>query len=372
MQKVIIQIIYILSITCFCFIGCSSVRLTPKEDTYLCSAFENDSIDMLQKYFEQWSSDIQPISISEKMALNDTVKIVYKIFEDYENYWINSGLRNFKKPYTMIQNEINYSISNLKSFTYEPFYKIEMLSLQPLAYNNLIKPASFVIDKETLISKIKYPQIAVRAGIKGDITVEFLVDTLGTPQNIKIIRGIGAGCDEAVLFALYSSKFIPAKINGKNVEQKMLITFRFILHNEELANHNLNLKKSIIKKGIIKNFRPLPNRLPNKPVYVTEAKKSSLNNFIRSDCGDCSEEKYNNQHWKGWPRANFIEQMTKLNAGMMAFHFHSIPYIINIVISSSFNNAYISACNGSSYTKDLFELKNNKWLYIKTISVSVE
>ncbi|MCK7524737.1 MAG: energy transducer TonB [Ignavibacteriales bacterium] len=50
--------------------------------------------------------------------------------------------------------------------------------------------------------KIVYPEIAKRAGVEGKVYVLAFVDESGTVTDAKIIKGIGAGCDEAALMQL--------------------------------------------------------------------------------------------------------------------------------------------------------------------------
>ena len=50
-------------------------------------------------------------------------------------------------------------------------------------------------------NNLRYPTSAIEAGISGTVTVNFVVDRQGKITRIKVIRGIGGGCDEeAVLY----------------------------------------------------------------------------------------------------------------------------------------------------------------------------
>lgn len=46
---------------------------------------------------------------------------------------------------------------------------------------------------------IKYPMMAREAGIQGKVFVQFVVETDGSITDVKVIRGIGGGCDEEAL-----------------------------------------------------------------------------------------------------------------------------------------------------------------------------
>ena len=76
---------------------------------------------------------------------------------------------------------------------------------------------------------LKYPSQARRIGVQGKVFVHFIVDRDGGLSDIKIARGIGAGCDEEVLRILaMSPKWIPGKQRGNPVRVRMMmpITFR--------------------------------------------------------------------------------------------------------------------------------------------------
>jgi len=78
-------------------------------------------------------------------------------------------------------------------------------------------------------SKIKYPEIAKRAGVEGKVFVQAFIDENGNVVEAKIIKGIGAGCDEAALDAVKSTKFSPGKEKGKPVKVQVSIPIMFKL-----------------------------------------------------------------------------------------------------------------------------------------------
>ncbi|GBD89188.1 gram-negative bacterial tonB protein [bacterium BMS3Abin03] len=77
--------------------------------------------------------------------------------------------------------------------------------------------------------KIVYPEIAKRAGVEGKVYVLAFVDEKGNVTKAKIIKGIGAGCDEAALNAVLKTKFKPGKQRGKPVKVQVSIPIVFKL-----------------------------------------------------------------------------------------------------------------------------------------------
>ena len=79
--------------------------------------------------------------------------------------------------------------------------------------------------------KVKYPEMARRAGIEGRVTVQFIVNERGEVENPRVIRGIGGGCDEAALAAVKQAKFTPGMQRGRPVRVQYSLPIVFRLQN---------------------------------------------------------------------------------------------------------------------------------------------
>ncbi len=79
--------------------------------------------------------------------------------------------------------------------------------------------------------RIKYTQIAIRAGIEGKIYVLAFVNKKGIVTKARIIKGLGAGLDENALKAVRATKFNPGKQRGKPVNVQVSIPIVFSLRN---------------------------------------------------------------------------------------------------------------------------------------------
>ena len=80
-----------------------------------------------------------------------------------------------------------------------------------------------------LAAKIKYPEIARKAGVEGKVFVEFIVNEQGNVYNATIARGIGAGCDQEALRVISEAKFTPGRQRGKAVKVRMTLPIQFKL-----------------------------------------------------------------------------------------------------------------------------------------------
>jgi TonB family protein len=80
-----------------------------------------------------------------------------------------------------------------------------------------------------LAENIQYPVAASESGIQGTVYVSFVVNTNGKLVDVKILRGIGGGCDEEALRVIKQMpRWTPGKQNGKTVRvlYNMPIIFR--------------------------------------------------------------------------------------------------------------------------------------------------
>jgi len=80
-----------------------------------------------------------------------------------------------------------------------------------------------------LSENIHYPQLAVENSIQGTVYISFIVKTDGHIDEVKILRGIGGGCDEEALRVVGKMpRWISGRQNGKpvNVLFNMPIYFR--------------------------------------------------------------------------------------------------------------------------------------------------
>lgn len=77
--------------------------------------------------------------------------------------------------------------------------------------------------------KITYPEIAKRAGVEGKVYILAYVNEKGEVTKTEILKGIGAGCDEAAEKAIKDTKFKPGKQRGKPVKVKVSVPVVFTL-----------------------------------------------------------------------------------------------------------------------------------------------
>ena len=77
---------------------------------------------------------------------------------------------------------------------------------------------------------LKYPELAKEKGIEGRVFVSFIIEKDGSISNVKILRGIGGGCDEATVEMIKNMpKWKPGKQRGKPVRFQFTLPIKFEL-----------------------------------------------------------------------------------------------------------------------------------------------
>ena len=78
---------------------------------------------------------------------------------------------------------------------------------------------------------MRYPSQAQRMGLEGKVFVEFVVGRDGRITDVKVLRGIGAGCDEEAIKVIKNSPaWTAGKQRGRPVRQRMVLPITFKLN----------------------------------------------------------------------------------------------------------------------------------------------
>jgi TonB family protein len=78
---------------------------------------------------------------------------------------------------------------------------------------------------------IRYPAAARAGRTEGKVILSFIIDRSGALTRLKVIRGIGNGCDEEAVRVLSTMpKWKPGKVKGKEVRVQFNLPVKFQLH----------------------------------------------------------------------------------------------------------------------------------------------
>jgi periplasmic protein TonB len=134
--------------------------------------------------------------------------------------------------------DINRSYVNVPVTTIEPAATTEtppVLDVEPeMKIETIVQEMPAFIGGEPALyqfisDNIRYPQLAKETNVQGTVYVSFVVDTRGHVIKVKLLRGIGGGCDDEALRVISMlPDWTPGKQNGRaaNVLYNMPIVFK--------------------------------------------------------------------------------------------------------------------------------------------------
>jgi protein TonB len=107
-------------------------------------------------------------------------------------------------------------------------------NLLPEGKDDLYKPFAQVMPEpkdglQGIYSRIIYPPSAQKDGIQGKVYLLIYINEKGDVDEVKVLKGLGSGCDEAAVAAVKDTKFTPGKDNGAAVKIKLSLPITFKL-----------------------------------------------------------------------------------------------------------------------------------------------
>ncbi|GAB4496682.1 MAG: hypothetical protein OHK0019_28890 [Saprospiraceae bacterium] len=81
-----------------------------------------------------------------------------------------------------------------------------------------------------IAENVQYPALAREKDTQGTVLAEMVIEKDGSLSNMKIVRGIGDGCDDEVLRVLsLMPKWTPGEKGSKIVRVRQVVPVRFKL-----------------------------------------------------------------------------------------------------------------------------------------------
>jgi len=134
----------------------------------------------------------------------------------------------------------------------EVFKVVEQMPAFPGGQGDLLK---------FLATNINYPKVAKDNGVEGMVVVQYVIEKDGSISNAKVIRGIGAGCDEEALRVVNAMpNWIAGKQRGQAVAVQFNLPIRFKLEDKKTNASPTNA--SLLK---VQDFKASPN--PSKGLF---------------------------------------------------------------------------------------------------------
>ncbi len=137
-----------------------------------------------------------------------------------------------------------------------------------------------------------YPELAKQFNLEGNVLISTIINLKGEPTKIKVIKGIGLGCDEAAVDAVKKTKFIPGEKKKESIVAEITFGIEFKLKQIDEANNNIVLDESqtLPHKEVFKfiscdtEICPKPvggiNEMLKKLRYPPQAKRNNISGEV--------------------------------------------------------------------------------------------
>lgn len=87
-----------------------------------------------------------------------------------------------------------------------------------------------------IATNLEYPVLAIKQGLQGTVQLKFIIEKNGWLSNISVVKDFNHFCTIEAIKIMRSTKWIPAKKNGKYVRAKTQYPVNFSLRNVNKDN----------------------------------------------------------------------------------------------------------------------------------------
>jgi TonB family protein len=196
---------------------------------------------------------------------------------------------------------------------------------------------------------IRYPKAAREQNIQGRVILTFVVEKDGSVSDIKVLRGVGAGCDEeAVRVIKAMPKWTAGKQNGKTVRTQFSVPVQFALEKKAAA---VKVRQADLSTGLTETIFTAVEQQPGFPggnqacatylrtniKYPAEARKNKIQgrvitSFVVMKDGSIGDVKVLNGIGYGADEeaVRVIKNMPKWYPGMQNGHPVNVQYTMPI------------------------------------------
>lgn len=182
------------------------------------TTLNSDSKEQYRFYLQDKATFIFDIkSGSPRITIVNTT---IKNEQEYFTKWKKILSDNFQSSSTNTGVKNKIAEDNISNMEDPPLGIVDQMPQFPEGEKEMTK---FIQDN------LKYPALAKEYGVQGAVLVSCIIDREGKITQIKVIRGIGSGCDEEAMRVVSKMPaWIPGKQGGKLVRVNYTIPIKFL------------------------------------------------------------------------------------------------------------------------------------------------
>ena len=88
-------------------------------------------------------------------------------------------------------------------------------------------PGGNAAFRKFIEQNLKYPEEAIKNNIRGEVMISFEVSDDGDVVSVKVIKGLGYGCDEEAIRLIKMLKYEKVRNHGMRVKSTVKTTIHF-------------------------------------------------------------------------------------------------------------------------------------------------
>ena len=122
----------------------------------------------------------------------------------------------------------------LNHFTYgmaEDFHSGNIIVLYNLQEDPYVPFAEVMPEPvggiEAIYKNVEYPALARKAGIEGKVYLLVYINEDGNVDDVKVLKSVAGGCDDAAVKAVRATKYTPGKNGGVPIKVKLSLCINF-------------------------------------------------------------------------------------------------------------------------------------------------
>ena len=100
---------------------------------------------------------------------------------------------------------------------------------EPELFMVVEQPPKIIGGLASLNASLSYPRVALQSGVEGNVVVQVVVNTDGTPEKPQVVRSASPLLEQSAVDAVMAQRFEPGKQRGRAVRTVITIPVKFRL-----------------------------------------------------------------------------------------------------------------------------------------------
>jgi TonB family protein len=175
----------------------------------------------------------------------------------------------FQKPVEAVTQQSAPDLSSLA-----PDHRVTEEVVENKVYTYVEQMPEFPGGREAMMKHIqsntKYPALALRNQVEGRVFVSFVVKPDGSVSDVKLLKGIGSGCDEEAVRVINSMPiWTPGKQNGRTVAVSYTVPVTFTVNSLPASGAATTPPAPVVPEDKVYTYVEQMPTIPGAPSMVS-------------------------------------------------------------------------------------------------------